>query len=337
MKPFPRADFGFFPTPLHRLDRLRRRLLREGPCPELLVKRDDQSGLALGGNKVRKLEFLIGEALAQGCDTVITGGAMQSNHCRQTAAAAAMCGLECHLVLGGAAPGIASGNLLLDELFGATIHWAGEHRKGEDIPALAEELRRAGRKPYLVPYGGSSAVGALGFVAAMEEIAAQADAGAPTHVVFSSSSGGTHAGMMVGDALAATGLTLIGVAIDKEENTGEGFRAGILDLANEVAGLTGLARRFDEGDVILDEGFTGAGYGVVGELEREAIRLLARSEGILVDPVYTGRTFGALIAMIRAGRFAPDDRVMFWHTGGAPAIFAYARELARAAASPGSP
>ncbi len=329
--PLPRAELGFFPTPLHPLTRLREKLAHDGSSPSLFIKRDDQSGVAMGGNKVRKLEFLIGQAEAEGCDTIVTAGAQQSNHCRQTAAAAAMSGMECHLVLGGAAPDEARGNLLLDQLFGATIHWAGAHRKGEDLPNIVEDLKRRGRKPYLVPYGGSSAVGASGFVAAMGELADQVRMGAcpmPSHIVFASSSGGTHAGMVVGAELHGITAQIHGIAIDKEEHGGLPYRDWLTGLTNETAALHGVERRYMPTDFILDERFLGGGYGVVGELEREAIALLARCEGILVDPVYSGRVFGALVAMIRAGEFSPDDTVLFWHTGGAPAIFAYAQELA---------
>ncbi len=327
----PRAQLGFFPTPLHPLNRLREKLGQTGPCPSLFIKRDDQSGVAIGGNKVRKLEFLLGQAQAEGCDTVVTAGAQQSNHCRQTAAAAAISGMECHLVLGGEAPEQASGNLLLDQLFGAKIHWAGVHRKGEDLPEIVEDLKQQGRKPCLVPYGGSSAVGASGFVAAMGELADQVRTGVcpmPSHIVFASSSGGTHAGMVVGAEIHGITSKIHGISIDKEEHGGLTYPDWLTSLTNETAALHGLNRTYAREDFVLDERFLGDGYGVVGELEREAIALLARCEGILVDPVYSGRVFGALVTMIRAGEFGPEDTVLFWHTGGAPAIFAYAEELA---------
>jgi 1-aminocyclopropane-1-carboxylate deaminase/D-cysteine desulfhydrase-like pyridoxal-dependent ACC family enzyme len=212
-KPLPRHSLGFFPTPLVKLSRLTERL----GGPRIFMKRDDQTGLGLGGNKVRKLEFLVGVALAQGCDTLVTGGAAQSNHCRQTAAAAAACGLACHLVLGGEAPSIPEGNLLLDRLFGAAIHWTGEFRKGEKIPEIAESLRAAGRKPYVVPYGGSNTTGAAGFVEAVRELTEQlAQVGESlTHIVFASSSGGTQAGLTVGKSLFGWDGKLIGIGIDK--------------------------------------------------------------------------------------------------------------------------
>jgi D-cysteine desulfhydrase len=327
---FPRKTLAFLPTPLVELPRLSAAAGGARGGPRIFMKRDDQTGLATGGNKARKLEFLVGEALERGCDTLVTGGAAQSNHCRQTAAAAAVCGLGCRLVLGGEAPELPGGNLLLDALLGATIHWSGPRRKGEDIPAVAAELRAAGRKPYVIPYGGSDAVGALGFAAAAGEIKRQlAESGiAPSRIVFASSSGGTQAGLMVGARLFGLEPELCAVCIDKAADEGIDFADRVLALANATAELVGLDSRFAPGDVVLRREFTGRGYGVVGDLERRAIRLAAENEGILVDPVYTGRALGGLIAMIEAGEFGRDETVVFWHTGGTPALFAYADEIA---------
>jgi L-cysteate sulfo-lyase len=321
---FPRRSLAFLPTPLVELGRLSAAL----GGPRIFMKRDDQSGLATGGNKARKLEFLVGDAIARGCDTLITGGAQQSNHCRQTAAAAAACGLGCHLVLGGEAPARSEGNLLLDELFGAVIHWSGERRKGEDNASVARALEAAGHRPYLIPYGGSNSLGALGFAAAVEELAAQlAGLGiAPSRLVFASSSGGTQAGLMVGSRLfglrGPDGPTeLTGICIDKAEEEGVDFADRVLALANQAAELVGLGSRFEAGDVVLRREFTGEGYGIAGELERRAISLAARSEGILVDPVYTGRALGALISLIESGEIRKSESLVFWHTGGTPALF----------------
>jgi D-cysteine desulfhydrase len=317
---FPKQHLGFFPTPVMALPRLSARL----GGPRLLMKRDDLTGLALGGNKTRKLEFLVGDALAQGCDTLITGGAAQSNHCRQTAAAAAMCGLACHLVLGGDAPDVPTGNVLLDQLLGATIHWCGEQRKGEAIPTIADDLRRAGSTPYLIPYGGSNPIGALSFVEAVRELNDQLTTMGETvtHIVFPSSSGGTHAGLTVGACRFAPSLHLIGIGIDKGEAGDEPFIEYVAHLANATAELLGIDDRFNAGDITLRDEYLGAGYGIVGDLERNAVRLLAETEGILVDPVYTGRAMGALLDMIARQKFTPDDTVLFWHTGGIPALFA---------------
>lgn len=321
----PRTNLGFWPTPLHACPNLTKHL----GGPSIFIKRDDQSGLGLGGNKVRKLEFLLGDALKQGCDTLITGGAAQSNHCRQTAAAAAACGLQCHLLLGGEAPDQASGNLLLDELFGAHIHWCGEHRKGEDIPELAKELQKAGRNPGIIPYGGSNAIGALGFVAAMIELKEQLIQSEThiTHIVFASSSGGTHAGMTVGADMLGIPAEIYGIGIDKRSSKEIPFAEEIAGLSGEVSQLLGNKYQSNAEEIILDEQFLGEGYGVVGDLERNAIKLLAQKEGILLDPVYSGKAFGAMLALIESGHFTHHDSLLFWHTGGTPALFPYAPSL----------
>lgn len=321
----PRQRLGFFPTPLVRLQNLEKVL----GAPKLLMKRDDQTGLGLGGNKTRKLEFLIGEAIALGADAVITAGAAQSNHCRQTAAAAAQCGLECHLALGGTPPAELSGNLLLNTLFGAEIHWSGEMRKGENIPTIVAGLQQQGKKPYIIPYGGSNETGASGFVAAMIELQQQlAAAGEQVdHIVFASSSGGTHSGMMVGRDILGAGFQLIGVNIDKDEVYGMALDKYIIHLANTTANHLKLNSTFSQDDVQLSSDYLGDGYGVIGDLEREAISLTAGNEGILLDPVYTGRAMGGLIDMIRKGRFTQEETILFWHTGGSPALFAYGDDL----------
>lgn len=321
----PRIEIGFFPTPLVEVKRLSGVL----GGPRLFMKRDDLTGLALGGNKTRKLEFLLGDALSRGCDTVITGGAAQSNHCRQTAAAAAAVGLECHLALGGEEPPLVNGNLLLDRLFGAVVHWCGEQRKGERIPEIAAELRALGRKVYIIPYGGSDAVGATGFVAAVRELKQQLAARNVKIdiVIIPSSSGGTHAGLTVGLDVFDFPAQVIGIGIDKVESGGISYESELAVLANRIAGTLGLQANYDADRFRMRYEYLGAGYGVVGDLEREAIRLLARYEGILADPVYTGRALGGLIDMIRGKEFAPGDTVLFWHTGGAPALFDYAGEL----------
>jgi len=321
----PRHRLGFFPTPLVRLQNLEK--LFGGP--RLFIKRDDQTGLGLGGNKTRKLEYFMGDAFAKGADCIITAGAAQSNHCRQTAAAAAACGMECHLALGGAAPKYMNGNLLLDLLFGAHLHWSGEMRKGENIAEIAEELEGQGKKTYIIPYGGSNAIGATGFVAAMVELQDQLKSMGEniSHIVFASSSGGTHSGMLLGRAELKESYNLIGINIDKDETFGMPLREYILLLANQTAHLLGSQYTFTGSDLDLNCDYYGDGYGVVGELEREAIRLTARHQGILLDPVYTGRAMGGMLDMIRKGRFSAGDSVLFWHTGGSPALFSYADTL----------
>jgi len=299
--------------------------------PRILMKRDDQTGLASGGNKTRKLEFLIGEALATGCDTLVTGGAAQSNHCRQTVAAAACCGLRCHLALGGEPPTTADGNLLLDNMLGAHIHWTGKFRKGEKIPDIVNELEKQGHRPYVIPYGGSNPRGALGFVDGVAELIEQlrADDISIDAIVFASSSGGTHAGLMVGKEIAAANFELIGIAIDKEEaGTGKKTLAEhIAEIATGTAELLHFPTTFTAADVTLFDNYTGKGYGMVGKLEKNALRLIAKTEGILLDPVYTGRAMGGLLNLIDQGKFSAGETVLFWHTGGLPALFSYAQEL----------
>ena len=321
----PRQSLGFFPTPLIELSRLSKAL--DGPT--IFMKRDDNTGLALGGNKTRKLEFIMGDALAQGADCVITAGAAQSNHCRQTAAAAASLGLECHLVLGGEEPEQTSGNLLLDKIFGSHIHWAGANRKGEDIPKIVEQLTKQGKKPYVIPYGGSNELGALAFVEAFKELESQRESMnlSFTHIVFASSSGATQAGLMLGKKILNSPAQIVGINIDKGETDKVPFDQYTVALANSTASLIGADHQFSESDLTLNSDYVGEGYGVVGTLENEAIAMTAQTEGILLDPVYTGRAMGGLIDMIRSGKIKKTDRVLFWHTGGAPALFAYSSDL----------
>lgn len=323
MKSLNKVDLGFFPTPVIKLTSLSAALAG----PEIWIKRDDLTGLALGGNKTRKLAYILQDAMDQGCDTIITAGAAQSNHCRQTAAAAAQLQLDCHLLLGGEAQSVANGNLLLDKLLGAHIHWTGENRKGQDIPALVDELIAKGKKPYVVPYGGSNELGAYGFTQALFELEQQLDTSELTHIVFASSSGGTHAGLILGKSLLNKHYKLVGIAIDKGEAGELPFNETVINLANSTSKFIDSSLRFSESELILNESYTGAGYGVIGEPEQEAIALLAKSEGILLDPVYTGRAMSGLIDMIRSGELSKTDKVLFWHTGGAPALFAYADAL----------
>jgi len=324
-KNIPKQPLGFFPTPIIELSKLSKALAG----PNIFMKRDDNTGLALGGNKTRKLEFILGDALACGADTIITAGATQSNHCRQTAAAAASLQLECHLVLGGQKPDVISGNLLLDQLFGCHIHWAGVNRKGEDIPQLVEQLKQAGKKPYVVPYGGSNELGALAFVEALKEVREQCRSINKlfTHIVFASSSGGTQAGLMLGKKILNASYQIVGINIDKGETDRVPFDQYILSLTNSTSKLIGLNHEFLEEDLILNADYVGEGYGVLGHLENEAISLTAQTEGILLDPVYTGRAMGGLFDMIRTGKFNKKDNILFWHTGGAPALFAYSNKL----------
>jgi L-cysteate sulfo-lyase len=321
---FPLAQL---PTPLEDLPHLTALL----GGPRLLVKRDDQTGLAFGGNKARKLEFLIADALAKGADTIVTAGAAQSNHCRQTAAAARRANLRCILVLGGQEPAVPNGNLLLDQLLGAEIHWTGMERRGERMHEIAELLREQGSTPYLIPYGGSNGVGAQGYVEAMRELVRQtADCGVQIDVVvFASSSGGTQAGLVLGAKITGFKGSILGISIDKGERGADHFEKEMAEIASSTAKVMRLGGSISESDFTVLYDYLGAGYGIVGDLEREAIQLAAFHEGLILDPVYTGRAFGALLALVRTGRFAKDANVLFWHTGGGPALFAYASDLRR--------
>jgi D-cysteine desulfhydrase family pyridoxal phosphate-dependent enzyme len=321
----PRFPLAQLPTPIAKLEKLSRELGDLG----LLIKRDDQTGLALGGNKTRKLEFLVGHALAQGADTLVTLGGVQSNHCRQTAAAAVAAGLKCELILNGTAPEVPNGNLLLNQLLGANIHWIERSQRAARLKSLDEELRAAERKPYLIPVGGSNGIGAVGYVVAVLELMEQLRA-TGQHVdsmVFGSSSGGTQAGMVLGARIAGFKGNVIGISIDKNDPEHFEYEAEVAQIGNECAEYIGSDVRLTQSDINVAYGYKGGGYGVVGDLEREAIRLLARTEGILLDPVYAGRAFGGMLDLVRQGRFRSGERVLFWHTGGVPALFAYAREF----------
>ena len=305
----PRVSLAQLPTPLEELAALRATLPNS---PRLLIKRDDQTGLATGGNKTRKLEFLVAEALAQGADTLITVGGAQSNHCRQTAAAAARQGLDCALVLSGdPAPRDAwQGNLLLDDLLGATIHWT-HGRPREDVTAeVARDLAADGKRPYVIPTGGSVPVGAAGYVAAVEELAGQLarQGERVTRIVLVSGSGGTHAGVLVG--VKALGLD---IQVEGMNNFAiEDVAATVRALSADTAAFLGLDLAFTDADFHC---FPAAGthpYGTITAVERDAMRLLARTEGILLDPIYTARAFAQMVARIQGRRLRStgDDRVL---------------------------
>ncbi len=318
----PRTSLGFFPTPLHPLPNLSARL----GGPALWIKRDDQTGLATGGNKTRKLEFLVADALQQRATTLITVGAPQSNHARQTAAAAARAGLHSALVLRGAAPPVRTGNILLDDLVGAEIVWAGTRPLDEVAAEAAEELSARGQRPYVIPLGGSNPIGAAGYVAAMLEFVEQARASGLRFdaIVFATSSGGTQSGLVLGAKLSGYTDRVLGISVDQRADQ---LVPLLVDLANATSQHIRAAITFSAQDFEVNDHYLGGGYAVLGEPEREAIRLCARTEGVLVDPVYTGRAMAGLIDLIRAGEFKPGQNVLFWHTGGTPALFAYAEQL----------
>jgi D-cysteine desulfhydrase len=309
-----RLHFAHLPTPIEELPRLTEFL----GGPRLLVKRDDQTGLAFGGNKTRKLEFLVAEAQAQGAKMLISAGAIQSNHCRQTAAAAARFGFECTLVLTGDMPAKLSANLLLDRMFGVEIvHVSDRADRDRVLNETFENATEAGKKPYLVPYGGSSPVGALGYAYAIDELVKQnvnAD-----WIVFGTSSGGTHAGLTLGKRVFGYGGKVLGISIDESETW---LKSNVSNLASAASELIGERIEFTPDDVVATAAYCQAGYGVLTDAEREAVKLFARYEGLLLDPVYTGRAAAGLIDLIRKGFFGKGETVLFWHTGGQPALFA---------------
>ncbi|MCJ7706404.1 MAG: D-cysteine desulfhydrase family protein [Anaerolineales bacterium] len=317
--PLPRLRFAHLPTPIEPLPRLSAAL----GGPALWAKRDDQTGLAFGGNKTRKLEYLLAEAQSHGGRTLVTTGARQSNHCRQTAAAAARFGFGCILVLAGSRPEGTTGNLLLDSLLGAELVWT----EGEDrqvcLQRTFDKAWSDGRRPYLIPYGGSSPLGAAAYAQGMAEFLSQGQD--VDRIVFATSSGGTQAGLVAGARIHGFGGRVTGISVDEPA---EALRAKVASLAGETASLLGHSLKFEAGEIEVDDRYLGDGYGVMGEREREAIELFARAEGLLLDPVYTGRAAGGLIDMVRRGEIGRQERVLFWHTGGTPALFAYADRLA---------
>jgi D-cysteine desulfhydrase len=316
------VSIAHLPTPIEPLHRLSKHL----GGPEIIIKRDDLTGLATGGNKTRKLEFLVAEALAKGCDHLVTTGAPQSNHCRQTAAAAAQFGLGCSLILRGEAPNQISGNLLLDKLLGAHIYWCGKGDSSALIRELSDELHAMGHTPYVIPLGGSNVVGATGYVKAMQELMAQlhAERNNVDFIVFPSSSGGTQAGMVLGAHIYGFQGQVFGISVD---HPADALRTQVAALATATATHLGLEPLSIVDQILVNDDYLGQGYAIVGEIEREAIRLVAQREGILLDPVYTGRAMGGLIDLVRWGAFTRGQTVLFWHTGGTAALPAFADKL----------
>ncbi len=320
MNTLPRIKFAHLPTPIEALPRLSAAL----GGPRLLVKRDDQTGLAFGGNKTRKLELLVAEAQANGARTLVTAGAVQSNHCRQTVAAAARFGFECILVLAGEQPKLPTGNLLLDRWFGAELIWAGVEERQRKLEEVFQDAWDQGRRPYLVPYGGSSPTGAAAYAIALEELVEQCSASQlggcpPDWIVFPSSSGGTQAGLVVGKRITGFPGRILGISVDENAQV---LKSRVADLAGAVAQKLGESFIFTPDEIEVTDSYIGRGYGVAGDPEQEALKLFARLEGLLLDPVYTGRAAAGMVDMIRSGYFSRDGTVLFWHTGGTPALFA---------------
>jgi len=309
----PRLNFAHLPTPVEAMPRLSAAL----KGPRLLVKRDDQTGLAFGGNKTRKLEYLLAEARQEGADTIISAGAVQSNHCRQTAAAAARFGMKCILVLFGDPPDPPDGNHLLHYLLGAEVVFSPREQIETKLNDVYNQAQSAGRKPYLIPYGGSNPTGALGYVTAMLELADQKIN--PDWIVFPSSSGGTQAGMLVGARQTGFSGKILGISVDEPA---EILTARVADLAAATALSIGEDWDFPKDEVSVNDHYIGAGYAVMDNPEIEAIYLFAQKEALILDPVYTGRAAAGMIDLIHQGFFEDTETVLFWHTGGGPALFA---------------
>jgi L-cysteate sulfo-lyase len=324
----PRLPLTTLPTPLQEAARLREALGGPQACPRILIKRDDLTSLGLGGNKARKLEYLVADARAQGATTLITTGAVQSNHARMTAAAACVAGMRCVLVLTATSEHpAAAGNLLLDKLYGAEIRLVPSLDPmlavGQDEAAVAEvaaEERAAGRVPYVIPVGGSSGVGVCGYISGSAELVDQLAAGrlSPSRLYHASGSRGTQAGLTLGAKACQAPYRVFGVAVSagEPEKIARAKRIG-----NEAAARLGIPERLEFEDLVTDQGYIGDGYGIPTPAALEAIALLARTEAILLDPSYTSKAMAALIDHARDGRLRPDETVVFLHTGGMPALF----------------
>ena len=321
---FPRLRFAHLPTPLEPMENLSR--LLDGP--NIWVKRDDCTGLAGGGNKTRKLEFLMADAEQQGADTIITQGAVQSNHARQTAAIAAKLGYECYLLLenrtGSDDPDfLANGNVLLDDIYNAKLSdFPAGTDMNQEMLSLAEELRAAGKKPYIVPGGGSNRIGALGYVNAAYELVGQCnDQGLKVdHIVHATGSTGTQAGLVTGLTAIHSGIDLMGISVRAPKEAQE---ENVYRLACETAELIGSSAALNRSDVVANSDYVGEGYGIPTDGMVEAVEMTARHESILLDPVYSGKAMAGLIDLVRQGFYRRDENIVFIHTGGAQALSGY--------------
>lgn len=306
----PRVVLLGAPTPVEEMSRLRTAI---GGGPRLLVKRDDAIPFGFGGNKIRKLEYALAEAVSAGADTLVTVGGIQSNHARATAAAATKLGMRCVLILNGAAPDRPTANATLDRLLGAEIEYIpGRAERAEASERAVERLRGEGRRPFFLPLGASTSVGALGFVAAIDELAGQGVT--PDVIVHACSSGGTQAGLVAGLALRGIGARIIGVSAD---DPAASIAATVRRIIRGIEGLESF-----DGEIEVDDTRVGDGYGSPTEASREAQELAARTEALFVDHTYTAKALGALIANVRQGTFSASQTVLFWHTGGQVGLFA---------------
>jgi D-cysteine desulfhydrase family pyridoxal phosphate-dependent enzyme len=317
----PRVSLAHLPTPLEPAPRLGRAI----GLPNLRVKRDDATGLAMGGNKARKLEYLLADALQQGADLILTTGGSQSNHARMTAAAACRLGLEAMLFLADEPPARAQGNVLLDYLFGAQVRFVpglDVHQMQAKMEQVAEEVRGAGRTPYIIPVGGSTPLGATAYVRAVEELAGQArEAGLRIDAItVAVGSTGTLAGIALGARLFLPATRVCGISVSPRSAAG---RRKCARLAAEAAALLEVDAAPAADDLLLFDEWLGIDYGIPTREGMAAIRLAARTEGLLLDPVYTGKAVAGTIGLAQRGDLQPDEAVVFWHTGGSPALFAF--------------
>jgi L-cysteate sulfo-lyase len=326
---FPRVSLSHGPTPLEPMTRLSEHL----GGPNIFIKRDDCTGLGTGGNKTRKLEFLVGEALSENADILVTQGAVQSNHVRQTAAAACKVGLDCHgllerRVVDAGADYEITGNVFLDQLFGATLEF---REPGLDMNAEAitvtEQLRAEGRRPYFIPGGGSNPTGALGYAVCAQELVMQASERkmAIDWIVMGTGSTGTQAGLIAGLFALDSNIPVMGVSVRQNVNV---QTKSVHALVEKTAVKLGCGK-IPVDKVIVDDNYVGEGYGVPAESTLEAIMLAARMEGILLDPVYSGKGFAGMVGLIREKFFKEGDNIVFLHTGGSAALFAYQDLLSR--------
>lgn len=320
---FDRLGLATLPTPLQSIKNLSAVL----GGPALWVKREDATGLGFGGNKLRKLDFVLQQAIDEGCDTIVSGGVVQSNSQRQVAAAAAKLGLECHLIVyqdrlePPSDEYLKTGNVLLNHLFGAYFHplpWTGD--RNSEIVKLCAELASKGKKTFMVPYGVSNALGAVGYASAAAEIAEQcmANGFVPDAIVHCSGSAGTQAGLVLGSSLCLSGTQVVGIDIDAEP---ERVRQDVIHYGYGGAELMGI--EFDESRVEVVAGHAGPAYGIPHPETIDAIKLAGRHEALLLDPVYSGKGMAGLIDLIKQGRWKTGENIVFVHTGGEPALFAY--------------
>lgn len=332
LKKFPKVALGHYPTPLEYLPRLSEKIAPH----QVYIKRDDCTGLGIGGNKVRQLEFYLGDALSKGCDTILSTGAIQSNYMRTLAAATSKLGLDCHIQLEDRVPGkpesyYSSGNRLLTGMFGAQVSYLsdGEDEEAADteINRIAAQLEQQGRKPYVVPLKPvKQPKGAMGYIDAAHELVGQLQQQSldPDVIVVGSGSGLTHAGLLFGLRLLGMDVPVLGACVRREASR-QGPR--VLSHCHNLAQMIGIESVVSEKDVWVDDGALAPGYGYMSPLIGKAISIAASSEGILLDPIYTGKVLACMLALIEQGQFDDYRRILFIHTGGTPAIFAYQEEM----------